>query len=127
MAIMTVPHESCWTVPDHSTANRLGHRVAPTSFAGSNEFQYCPYYHIQSIKLPQRHELSKSHCRAMAARQEPLKRCSSETLHQLRNLRLCISDYSGYVKHQLKSLSLNVGRDRHVSYHHLTAVWFNVH
>ena len=42
------------------------------------------------------------------------------------NLRLCISDYSGYVKHQLKSLSLNVGCDRHVSYHHLTAVWFNV-
>ena len=116
---MTVPRESCRTVPDHSTANRLSHRVAPTSFAGSNEFQYCPYYHIQSIKLPQRHKLPKSHCRAMAARQEPLKRCSSGTLHQ-RNLRLCISDYSGYVKHQLKSLSLNVGRDRHVSYYHLT-------
>ena len=69
--------------------------------------------------------LPKSHCRAMAARQEPLKRCSSGTLHQ-RNLRLCISDYSGYVKHQLKSLSLNVGCDHRVSYHHLTAVWFNV-
>ena len=37
-----------------------------------------------------------------------------------------MSDYSDYVKHQLKSLSLNVGCDHHVSYHHLTAVWFNV-
>ena len=52
------------------------------------------------------------------ARREPLKQCSLGTLHQ-RNLRLCVSDYSGYVRHQLKSLSLNVGRDRHVSYHQL--------
>ena len=93
----------------------------PTSFAGSDKFQYCPSY-IQSIKLLQRRI---SEISLPMACLEPLKRCSSGTLHQ-QNLRLCILDYSGYVKYQLKSLSLNVCRDCHVSYHHLTAVWFNV-